>query len=270
MQNPATRPLVKSLMRVLSFLMGRRRVHVPKALRKQVLMLVLELLDLRNPTEVAVATYMTKNLVRGNRAADEFLLDWEDIEAVPSTDGASTLPALREMTPAEAGEAEECIEEPEIEESKQEEQATEETYDAGALRSATGDGVLAAARAAIVSARAEVSAVQAEMEETAPPTAAAARKRRCEAASSAALETEARLKGVKMFRVVTKKDRVQRGRVRPLHCCSGCTGKLELAADGSLDVSKACPVHMMLYSKEQQARRVRVEVKKLRGCEMSE
>ena len=36
------------------FFMGRRRVHVPKALRKQVLFLVLELLDLKNPTEVAV------------------------------------------------------------------------------------------------------------------------------------------------------------------------------------------------------------------------
>ena len=32
-------------------------------------MLVLQLLDLKNPTEVAIATYMTKNLVHGRRAA---------------------------------------------------------------------------------------------------------------------------------------------------------------------------------------------------------
>ena len=62
MLNPATRPLVKSLMKVLSFLMRRRRKLVPKAMRKQVLMLVLQMLDLKNPTEVAIATYMTKNL----------------------------------------------------------------------------------------------------------------------------------------------------------------------------------------------------------------
>jgi hypothetical protein len=78
--NPATRPLVKSLMKVLSFLMGRRRKVVPKAMRKKVLMLVLQMLDLESPTEVAIATYMTKNLVHGRRAADELLLDWADVK----------------------------------------------------------------------------------------------------------------------------------------------------------------------------------------------
>ena len=100
MQNPATRPLVKSLMKVLSFLMGRRRKVVPKAMRKKVLMLVLQMLDLTNPTEVAIATYMTKNLVHGRGAADEFLLDWADVELV-EVDGQGTLPCLREMTPNE-------------------------------------------------------------------------------------------------------------------------------------------------------------------------
>ena len=50
--------------------------------------------------------YMIKNLVRGNRAADEFLLDWEDIELVAAEDGTGTVPALHEMTAEEAGEAE--------------------------------------------------------------------------------------------------------------------------------------------------------------------
>ena len=45
-------PLVKSLMRVLSLLMGRRRVHVPKALRKQVLdFWCSSCSTLKNPTE---------------------------------------------------------------------------------------------------------------------------------------------------------------------------------------------------------------------------
>eukprot|EP00966_Prymnesium_polylepis_P080394 1862330-Prymnesium_polylepis.1 len=55
--------------------MGRRRKVVPKAMRKKFLMLLLQMLDLKNPTEVAIATYMTKNLVHGRRAADEFLLE---------------------------------------------------------------------------------------------------------------------------------------------------------------------------------------------------
>jgi hypothetical protein len=101
--NPATRPLVKSLMKVLSFLMGRRRKVVPKAMRKKVLMLVLQMLDLKSPTEVAIATYMTKNLVHGRRAADEFLLDWADVEMV-EVDGRGTMACLREMTAREMSE----------------------------------------------------------------------------------------------------------------------------------------------------------------------
>ena len=103
-QNPATRPLVKSLMKVLSFLMGRRRKVVPKAMRRKVLMLVLQMLDLNNSTEVAIATYMTKNLVHGRRAADEFLLDWTDVDMV-EVEGCGTMPCLREMTPGEMRES---------------------------------------------------------------------------------------------------------------------------------------------------------------------
>ena len=160
--NPATRPLVKSLMRVLSFLMGRRRKHVPKALRKNVLLLVLELLDLKNPTEVAVATYMTKNLICGNRAADEFLLDWEDVELVPAGDGMSTLPVLREMTQEEAGVAqssmEEGVEEDEDEEAQHEEatmemSAADEPRPSVAASDSPVTAALAAAHAAISAAQ---------------------------------------------------------------------------------------------------------------------
>ena len=73
------------------------------------------------------------------------------------------------------------------------------------------------------------------------------------------------MKGAKIHRVVTKKDRVQRGDVKPLHCCTGCTGRIELLPDGSLDVGKACPVHLMLYSKEQQAARMGVPASKFEG-----
>eukprot|EP00966_Prymnesium_polylepis_P049363 1142685-Prymnesium_polylepis.1 len=54
------------------------------------------MLDLKNPTEVAIATYMTKNLVHGRRAADELLLDWADVEMM-EVDGRGTMPCQREM-----------------------------------------------------------------------------------------------------------------------------------------------------------------------------
>jgi len=65
---------------------------VPKAMRKKVLMLVLKMLDLKNPSEVAIAMYMTKTYdeVHSRRAADEFLLHWADIELV-EVDGQGTM-----------------------------------------------------------------------------------------------------------------------------------------------------------------------------------
>ena len=262
--NPASRPLVKSLMKVLSFLMGRRRKVVPKAMRKKVLMLVLQLLDLSNPTEVAIATYMTKNLVHGRRAADEFLLDWADVEFV-EVDGRGTMPCLREMTACE------------MRDSADEEREAS-VSEAGGAAAASGSD--AAPESAPDAATAELAAAAAvptgAMPVTEPLTmldlpvakvvsGTRARKLRREDASASAQKVELRLKGAKIHRGVTKKDRVQRGDVKPLHCCSGCTGRIELLADGTLNLEKACPVHMMLYSKEQQARRMRVHVDKLRG-----
>ena len=207
--NPASRPLVKSLMKVLSFLMGRRRKVVPKAMRKKVLMLVLQLLDLSNPTEVAIATYMTKNLVHGRRAADEFLLDWADVEFV-EVDGRGTMPCLREMT---AGEMRDSADE--------EREAS--VSEAGGAAAASGSD--AAPESAPDAATAELAAAAAvptgAMPVTEPLTmldlpvakvvsGTRARKLRREDASASAQKVELRLKGAKIHRGVTKKDRVQR------------------------------------------------------------
>eukprot|EP00325_Prymnesiales_sp_UTEX-LB-985_P031630 CAMPEP_0174726114 /NCGR_PEP_ID=MMETSP1094-20130205/47068_1 /TAXON_ID=156173 /ORGANISM="Chrysochromulina brevifilum, Strain UTEX LB 985" /LENGTH=93 /DNA_ID=CAMNT_0015927633 /DNA_START=366 /DNA_END=645 /DNA_ORIENTATION=- len=75
-------------------------------MRKKVLMLVLKMLDLKNPSEVAIAMYMTKTYdeVHSRRAADEFLLHWADIELVESM-GKAQCHALREMTAAEERQA---------------------------------------------------------------------------------------------------------------------------------------------------------------------
>ena len=253
-------------MKVLSFLMGRRRKVVPKAMRRKVLMLVLQMLDLNNPTEVAIATYMTKNLVHGRRAADEFLLDWTDVDMV-EVEGCGTMPCLREMTPGEMRESDDgSVEERDAPGSEGGGEAAapeSSTAPESAPDAATAESGAAAARFGAIAVAEPLTMVDLLVAKVV--SGARARKRRREEASASAQEVELRLKGATIHRAVTKKDRVQRGDVKPLHCCKGCTGRIELLADGTLDVEKACPVHLMVYSKEQQARRMRVHVKELRG-----
>ena len=197
--NPATRPLVKSLMKVLSFLMGRRRKVVPKAMRKKVLMLVLQMLDLQSPTEVAIATYMTKNLVHGRRAADEFLLDWADVEMV-EVDGRGTMPCFREMAAAEMGESGDGGE-PSVEER---DAPDGEAAGEAAAMPATGVASEPATEAPALSEAAMDAIAIAEpltmvdLHTAKVVSGNLARKRRREEASASALEVELRLKGAKV------------------------------------------------------------------------
>ena len=229
-------------------------------------MLVLQMLDLNNPTEVAIATYMTKNLVHGRRAADEFLLDWTDVDMV-EVEGCGTMPCLREMTPGEMRESDDgSVEERDAPGSEGGGEAAapeSSTAPESAPDAATAESGAAAARFGAIAVAEPLTMVDLLVAKVV--SGARARKRRREEASASAQEVELRLKGATIHRAVTKKDRVQRGDVKPLHCCKGCTGRIELLADGTLDVEKACPVHLMVYSKEQQARRMRVHVKELRG-----
>ena len=189
-------------MKVLSFLMGRRRKVVPKAMRKKVLMLVLQLLDLQSPTEVAIATYMTKNLVHGRRAADEFLLDWADVEMV-EVDGRGTMPCLREMTAHEMSEhADGSVEERDAPAVATPTGAEAEPAIEAASEVATESGAAAALTGAMAVAE-PLTRVDLPVAKVISQTVA--RKRRREEASASALEGEQRLKGAKIHRAVTKK-----------------------------------------------------------------
>ena len=64
---------------------------------------------------------------------------------------------------------------------------------------------------------------------------------------------------------LTKVDRLQRGETKPLQCSSGCTGKLELTEDGSIDVAALCPAHLLLALREVWADRLQVAVKDVQG-----
>ena len=65
---------------------------------------------------------------------------------------------------------------------------------------------------------------------------------------------------------LTKTDRLQMGKTKPLQCCSECTGKVELNADGSLNVCKLCPAHLLEASREKWAEELDVSVKDVQGA----
>eukprot|EP00966_Prymnesium_polylepis_P271110 6263064-Prymnesium_polylepis.2 len=60
-------------------MMGRARAHTPKLLKKEYVYAVQSQVDLDATDEVIMCAYMTKNIVHGTRAADEWLLDWLDV-----------------------------------------------------------------------------------------------------------------------------------------------------------------------------------------------
>ena len=65
---------------------------------------------------------------------------------------------------------------------------------------------------------------------------------------------------------LTKTDRLQMGKTKPLQCCSECTGKVELNADGSLNVCKLCPAHLLEASREKWAEELDVSVEDVQGA----
>ena len=51
-----------------------------QALDKEKLAALLGAADVSNPAVLSVAAFIAKNVVQGNRAAQEWLLDWSDVE----------------------------------------------------------------------------------------------------------------------------------------------------------------------------------------------
>ena len=63
----------------MSFVMGRRRKYVPQALSAAVVKSVMPMVDITSESEMTAASQMVRELVLGERAADQFLADWDDI-----------------------------------------------------------------------------------------------------------------------------------------------------------------------------------------------
>jgi hypothetical protein len=77
--NPAESSMVKDTMKALSFIMGRRRKYVPRALSAGVVKAVMPTVVVTDVSEMTAAAQMVREFVLGERAADQYLSDWDEI-----------------------------------------------------------------------------------------------------------------------------------------------------------------------------------------------
>tara|TARA_B110001452_G_scaffold267342_1_gene276849 strand:- start:1957 stop:4386 length:2430 start_codon:yes stop_codon:yes gene_type:complete len=80
LSNPARNPRLEKIMKKMCKKLGRARKHSPAQFEVAYLEAVVDVMDLDNTEEVLITAYEAKNLVRGSRAADEWLLDLTDVE----------------------------------------------------------------------------------------------------------------------------------------------------------------------------------------------
>ena len=78
--NPASTSRFKGLMKALSYLMGQRRVYVPKALTREILEAVCCIVSVDDLDAMTAASVLVCDLVWGARAADLFLTDWSELQ----------------------------------------------------------------------------------------------------------------------------------------------------------------------------------------------
>mgnify|MGYP006092253039 CR=1 FL=1 len=92
MANPWRNARLATVMNTMVHKLGRHRKHRPKMIQLTYIRAVLETTDFDNADEVLTAAYMAKNVVRNQRAIDEFNLDWANVtwhEGTEEADGSS-------------------------------------------------------------------------------------------------------------------------------------------------------------------------------------
>ena len=78
--NPASTAAMKALMKALSYLMGQRRVSVPKALSQDVLESVAAVTDVESVSMMTALAMLVADFVWGARASDLYMMDWAELE----------------------------------------------------------------------------------------------------------------------------------------------------------------------------------------------
>ena len=74
------------VMKTLAIRCSRARYYSPEVMQVKFVRAAFDTVDWDNTEEVTTLFYLTKNLVQGRRAADELLLDWDDVEWVEATE----------------------------------------------------------------------------------------------------------------------------------------------------------------------------------------
>jgi len=77
--NPASTSTFKKLMKALSYLMGQRRVYVPKALTREIIEAVCSTVRVGSVDEMTAASVLVADFVWGARGADLYLADWSEL-----------------------------------------------------------------------------------------------------------------------------------------------------------------------------------------------
>ena len=77
--NPASTSRLKQLMKALSYLMGVRRVYVPKALTREIVEAACGMVHVHAVEEMTSASMLVADFVLGGRAIDMYLADWSEI-----------------------------------------------------------------------------------------------------------------------------------------------------------------------------------------------
>ena len=66
-------------MKALSFLMGQRRVHVPRALSREIVEAICGVVNPHSVEEMTALSMLVADFVWGGRAADLYLTDWSEL-----------------------------------------------------------------------------------------------------------------------------------------------------------------------------------------------
>ena len=78
--NPARNYRLQRLQKTLAKRLTRHRQHSPAVMEREFVRACYDNMDPRDTEEVMTTFYLAKNVVKGDRAADEYLLDWSDIK----------------------------------------------------------------------------------------------------------------------------------------------------------------------------------------------
>ena len=83
--NPARNARLEKVMKTMARKCTRARYYSPELMREEYVRAVCECVDWDDAEEVTTLFYITKDLVQGRRAADEQMLEWDDVQKADAT-----------------------------------------------------------------------------------------------------------------------------------------------------------------------------------------